>query len=150
MRLLLRVELEEHASRVLRMDVGLRPAMAALDAAHRLDAELPNRLGCLPDVGDLKGHMMQPRATVAQEAVKIAGLIGRFEELEVTGAAGHTQPNATEPHSFVFKRPPARLSNEFGSQRQGVVDALNTPEAVAGRLDPHLVVINSPFLAIYQ
>jgi len=40
MRLLLHVELEEHASRVLRMDVGLRPAMAALDAAHRLDAEL--------------------------------------------------------------------------------------------------------------
>src|SRR2546426_6399623 len=68
-------ELEEHAAGVLRMDVRLPPAVAALHPAERLDPERPNRLRGAVDILDLERYVMQPRPLVLQESMQVALLV---------------------------------------------------------------------------
>src|SRR5574341_1390123 len=62
---LLLVELKQDASRVLRVDVRLRPAVAALHAAHWLDPVVTNRLRRPVDILHVERHVVQAGAALA-------------------------------------------------------------------------------------
>src|SRR3990170_1423050 len=137
--LLFGVELEEDAARVLRVDVRLRPAVAALDAPERLHPVVADRLGRFVDVLDLEGDVVEAGPAFGEEAVEVAFLAQRLEELEVGGAARHLQGDAAEPHLVVLPAPGDAHPHELREERQGVIQLSHRPADVVQTLDTYLL-----------
>src|SRR3990172_2162804 len=133
------VELEEDAAGVPGVEVRLRPTVAALDAPERLHPVVADRLRRRVDVLDFEGDVMEARPPLREEAVQVAVVAQRLQELEVGGAAGHLQGGAAKPRLFVL--PAAHLAHphELREERQGVVQLSHRPADVVQALDPHLL-----------
>src|SRR3990172_8897350 len=138
--LLFRVELEEDAAGVLRVDVRLRPAVAALDAMERLYPVVAHGLRRFVDVLDLEGDVMEAGPALGEESVEVAVFAKRLQQLEVGGAAGHLQGDA--PKAGLFVLPAARFahSHELREERQGIVQLSHRPADVVQPLYRDLLV----------
>src|SRR3990172_8580104 len=98
-RLLLQVELEEDPAGVLRVDVRLGPAVAALNASERLDPVLPYGFGRAVDVIHLERHVVQAGPAFREEAVQVAVLAQRLQEAA-------RAPPPPPPPTLLSGRPP--------------------------------------------
>src|SRR3972149_7696236 len=124
------VELEEHAAGVLGMEVRLRPTVAALDAPERLHPVAAHRLRGRFDVFDLEGDVVESGPALGEEAVQVAVIAQRLQELEVGGAAGHLKGDTAKARLLVL--PAARLahSHQLREERQGGVQLSPRPADV--------------------
>src|SRR3989454_8141633 len=149
MALFLHVKLEKDAAGILRVDVGLRPAVATVDATHRLNAVSSDRRGGDINVLDLEGHVVQARPLVFQEAMEIAALVKWLQQLEVSRATRNAQTHAAEANLRVLEPALDGHSHQIGQEREHVVDVLHGPADMVEPLDPHLVRFHTSSLLLF-